>query len=266
MSVAIPHKSAFEIQRDVIWALYLRETKTRFGLYRLGLVWAIIEPLATTIILGVLLGTVLQRMIPNIPYPMFVLGGFLPFRLFSNVITSNMSALGSNQGLLVYRQVVPLDPFVARLLLECVFSVASFVLFLVVAAWFGIVPDFGRPLAMMVSLVNLVMMATGLGILAGVHARRHPETQKIVPLLVRPLFYLSCIIHPLGALPVRYQHILLFNPLAVTIETFRDGMFDSYSEAPLSLGYPFGWGALLLAAGLAYYRREHKILHEVPRQ
>lgn len=39
-------RSGFEVQKVTVEALFLREIRTRFGKFRLGYLWAILEPSA----------------------------------------------------------------------------------------------------------------------------------------------------------------------------------------------------------------------------
>ncbi|EJT6891870.1 ABC transporter, partial [Escherichia coli] len=38
-------RSSFQVLRDVTFGLLIRELKTRFGSYRLGYAWALLDPL-----------------------------------------------------------------------------------------------------------------------------------------------------------------------------------------------------------------------------
>ena len=62
--IPLPENSAWKTQIAVIWALYLRETRTRFGQYNLGLLWALIEPMTLIIIKAAIFGFILQVTIP----------------------------------------------------------------------------------------------------------------------------------------------------------------------------------------------------------
>jgi capsular polysaccharide transport system permease protein len=48
-------RSGLEVQQATVKALFLREIKTRFGKYRLGYFWAVLEPAAHLLVLMVIL-------------------------------------------------------------------------------------------------------------------------------------------------------------------------------------------------------------------
>ncbi len=64
-------RSGLEVQQAVIKALFMREIKTRFGKYRLGYLWAVLEPAAHLMVLVGTLGYVMHKTMPDISFPVF---------------------------------------------------------------------------------------------------------------------------------------------------------------------------------------------------
>lgn len=81
-------RSGFEVQKVTVEALFLREIRTRFGKFRLGYLWAILEPSAHLLILLGILGYVMHRTMPDISFPVFLLNGLIPF--LSLVVLANV--------------------------------------------------------------------------------------------------------------------------------------------------------------------------------
>jgi len=259
--IKLPDISAWKTQTSVIWALYLRETRTRFGQYNMGLVWALIEPAFMVAVKSALFGFILKVTIPSIPYPIFLAAGFIPFRFFTGVVTRSVSAVSSNQSLFVYRQVKPIDPFIARLLQEFVIFVLISGIFLCFAVWFNASPDFKSPLMILISLSSLFMISLGLGIFLGVLGHTHKDLEKIVPMFTAPLLFLSCVLYPLVRVPSNYQYLFIWNPLVIIFESFRKGLYSNYPTPDLPIFYPFGFGIGCLWLGLAYYYKKVDILY-----
>ena len=65
MPVDIPTNSAWTNQRLVLSALLHREAVTRFGKYKLGVLWLLVEPLTSVIVLGLVLGPIVGRTAPR---------------------------------------------------------------------------------------------------------------------------------------------------------------------------------------------------------
>lgn len=113
-------RSGIEVQRAAVEALFLREIKTRFGKYRLGYFWAILEPTAHLLVMLAIFGYFMHRTMPDISFPVFLINGIIPYFLFSHITSRSISAIEANQGLFNYRPVKPVDTVIARALLESV--------------------------------------------------------------------------------------------------------------------------------------------------
>ena len=105
-------RSGFEVQKVTVEALFLREIRTRFGKFRLGYLWAILEPSAHLLILLGIFGYIMHRTMPDISFPVFLLNGLIPFFIFSSI--SNRSGNDSNLLIVFYVQIMP-DDFVMQL-------------------------------------------------------------------------------------------------------------------------------------------------------
>ena len=88
MPIKIPDHSPWRSQVLVTKALLHRELVTRFGKYKLGAIWAFADPLLSVIVIGVILGPLIGRSSGDIPYPFFLLCGFM----LLNMLSGSMSA------------------------------------------------------------------------------------------------------------------------------------------------------------------------------
>ena len=93
-------RSSLEVLKDVIFALFFRELKTRFGPYRLGLAWAFLEPISFVLIITAIRsitrsGHLFGGEIHTIPFPVFFLLGYVPYQLFSKLLTQSATAINA---------------------------------------------------------------------------------------------------------------------------------------------------------------------------
>src|SRR5215216_777475 len=101
-------------QLQVIHALLLRETKTRFGANQLGYLWAFVQPslwIGMFLVFDSLFGRTAP---PGMSLVAFLTTGIVPFSLFRETTNRCVSAIEANKGLLFYPQVRPLDLVIAR--------------------------------------------------------------------------------------------------------------------------------------------------------
>lgn len=260
--IPLPKRTAGLSQFLVLKALFMREVATRFGEYRLGFFWMLFEPLLGVVVIGLVIGTLAARTVPEIPYAFFVLNGMVLLRLFTGPMTSGMNAISSNQGLLVYPAVQPLDPFLARFLFDLITSVFSFTLFCAVGLWFEVPLSLGSLQVVVASFILTWLAGCGLGLIFGVAAAHFSEVEKVVPVLQRPLLFISAVMFPISALPEHTQRLLLYNPLVHTIELSRHALFPHYRNGDANLTYPTIFVIIVLAMGLTLFQNSRNFLSQ----
>ena len=258
--IPIPEHSPWARQMLVIGALLNREIATRFGEYRLGFFWMLFEPLLSVIIIGIIIGSIAGRTVPEIPYAFFLLNGRLLLKLFTGAMNSGINAISSNQGLLVYPTVRPLDIFIARFLYVVMTIVFSFSLFCVIGMFLGIDISLGRLDLLFVCFLLTWLMGCGFGLIFGIAAAHFNEVEKFVKILQSPLVFISAVLVPISALPESVQKILLYNPLVHTIELSRKALFPFYHAEGAELTYPFLVSIVVLALCLTLFQGNRNFL------
>jgi capsular polysaccharide transport system permease protein len=258
--IPIPEHSPWVRQMLVINALLNREIATRFGEYRLGFFWMLFEPLLSVIMIGIIIGSIAGRTVPEIPYAFFLLNGRLLLKLFTGAMNSGINAISSNQGLLVYPNVRPLDIFIARFLYVVMTIVFSFSLFCLIGMFLGIDISLGRLELLFACFLITWLMGCGLGLIFGIAAAHFNEVEKFVKILQIPLVFISAVLIPISALPNSVQKILLYNPLVHTIELSRKALFPFYHAEGAELTYPFLVAIVVLAIGLTLFQGNRNFL------
>jgi capsular polysaccharide transport system permease protein len=248
-------RSPWQIQRAVVFALFVRELKTRFGGRWLGALWFVFEPLANILLMVALFGALHRAISPSIEYPVFLVTGLLPFFILRNLATRLMDAIDANRGLFAYRQVKPMDALVSRAMLELGLYSVVYLVTLALLGWLGyhVVPV--RPLELALSSVVLVAFGVGLGVAFAVVTNEVPQLRSVIRLVFFPLYFLSGVIFPVHAIPPQYLSWLVWNPVLHLVELSRHDFFAQYPLLPgISLAYPALWAAVTLALALALYR------------
>jgi capsular polysaccharide transport system permease protein len=250
----IRQQTAWEIQQNVVFAIFLRELGARFGRYHLGYLWAILEPVAMVAVLcgvRILFGS---EDIEGVGFPLFFASGILAYLLFQRIALGCLAAVESNLGLFNYQRVQPADIVVARSLLESIIFLGTSLIILPCLAWVGYPFVWQDTLMYFSALAGLLLFSLGIGLVLSVLGPLWQESKKIVPVLVRPLFFLSGIFYSVGSLPEDWKVWILVNPLAHAIELFRRAIFGEYTGKDGSLFYLWAWGACSLFFGLCVYR------------
>jgi len=260
MPIKIPDHSPWRSQVLVTKALLHRELVTRFGKYKLGAIWAFADPLLSVIVIGVILGPLIGRSSGDIPYPFFLLCGFMLLNMLSGSMSAGIGAAGANKGLMVFKKVQAFDPFVARFIFIFLINASALIVFCIVAYWIGIDVSVQRIPEAAICIILTWLIGSGLGLFLGIATLKFNELEKIVGYIQRPLLFLSCVLYPLDAIPPQYAHYLLYNPLVHTIEYMRMMLFPSYVANGVNLYYPTAWVVAAFAVGITAYRNNRHFL------
>lgn len=254
-------RSGFEVQQAAVKALFLREIRTRFGKYRLGYFWAILEPSAHLLILLGILGFIMHRTMPDVSYPVFLINGIIPYFIFSNISIRSVGAIEANQGLFNYRPVKPIDTIFARSMLESLIYAIVYLILMIAMLLSG--EDFAlvNPLQLILTWSLLVVFSVGIGLIFMVIGKTFPETEKLLPILIKPLYFMSCIMFPIHSIPKDYLPYILWNPIVHVVELSRESVLPGYRSDGISLNYLAFCTILILFTGLLLYRsHEEKML------
>ena len=252
-------RSAFQVLRDVTFGLLIRELKTRFGSYRLGYAWALLDPLLMISLFSVVFG-MRGSGIGGVPAPLFMTASYLPFLFFRNVVSKLQSAVSANMGLFCYRQVTPFATFIARFMLETMIGMVVGGILVLGLLWFGFDAIPTDPLQVILSYLLLMTFSFSLGIVFCVVGNLFQEANKFLSLLMMPLMFISCVMYPLMTIPTQYQHWFLWNPLVHAVELIRCGWIAGYISPSVSWGYLASVTLLLLTFAMSCYRLSHRRL------
>jgi len=77
---------------------------------------------------------------------------------------------------------------------------------------------------------------------------------KLLPILMKLLYFLSGILFPLSLIPVEYRWLVEWNPLLHAFELMRYAAMFGYPFNDTSLSYLSAWTLALLFAGLSLYK------------
>lgn len=256
-------RSPIQITKAVVFALLLREMRSRFGQRRMGAFWMLAEPIIQLIVMVVLMGLLRGRgPTQGIPFPMFLLTGIAPFVMFRGVALLIMEGLSANRGLFAYKQVTPMDTFVARTIMQISISSISYLFVLAAFGWYGYDISISYPLEWLGLLFIGVVMSFGLGMVFAVLTDAVPETRTFIRFLFLGLYFTSGAIFPISSFPAYVLPYISWNPYLHLIELLRESVFPFYKTLSLvSFPYLALCTAVLLCLGLGLFRaRKSKML------
>jgi lipopolysaccharide transport system permease protein len=242
--------------RELLFFLIWRDVKVRYKQTVLGAAWAVLQPLFTMLIFTVIFGRVAGIKTGDVPYPVFVFAGLIPWTFFSSGVAAAGQSLISQQALLtkVYfpRLFVPTASAAAFL----VDMIITLLLFAAILAIYRVMPSWQvvfLPVCMLLTLV----VTLGLGYLLASLTVLYRDFRYVIPFLIQILMYASPVIFPLQMLPEKYRAIFSLNPMCGVIESFRSCILGTpwnFSSVAISTAS----GLMMLAFGLFYFRRTER--------
>lgn len=245
---------ALFVQAQVVHALILRETRTRFGANQLGFLWAVIEP---CLFVGTFLVmfSLTERSAPaGMTLFGFMVTGVIPYFLFRETSTRVAVAVSSNKGLLFYPQVRPLDLITARVILEFVTSILVLGILMGAEALWTARGELQNPLGVLCGLVLAAGLGGALGAILGALSLYFPSLERVTGALMRPFFWLSGVFFTANDVPLTLLNFIKFNPVLHCVEQVRDGWYYGYESQHLEVSYPLFWTLILTLFALLFER------------
>lgn len=254
------HRSKWTIFTGALRALFLREVRNRYGAFRFGYVWAVLQPLLFVFLINEVRSLFGGRQdVYGVSGLYFFLIGILPFFMYQGGFHQAMGAMSSFRGIFNYRQVRPIDIIFVRCSIEFVLLSIVMLIFMTGLHWLHSPVDIENPLAFMAALGLLFVFTQGAGLIADVYVTKSPDTRRIFTLLDRPLFFISGVFFTAEVLPESMRAYLMWNPLLHAIDLGRGALLSEY-ESPCSWTYLSVWAFGLLMLGMGSYRRNLHLL------
>lgn len=245
---------AFSLQLRVLWALCLREIHGKHGKTRLGYLWVLFK---AAFGIGVFwwVRSIAGFSTPHgLPLPLFLLMGFIPWFIFSGCLRMVMEAVRKNSALLTFPQVFPLDLYVSSGIVVWVTEVVVLLLFMVALRLAGYHFTLHNPVFLFSLLVLLGFFALGLGIVLSAIALYVPVLDKIVPMVLRVVFFTSGIFFSPSQLSGKYASLIYWNPLVSFIEGCRSAFVVRTPFPEVKTTYIVCVSLILLGLGLLLER------------
>ncbi len=201
-------RGGIEVMYASIRALFLRELQTRFGHYRIGYVWALLEPALNVGLMLFVFGAVVKRVLPGIDYVVFLLNGILPFYAFMRATTQAIPAIESNRGLLSYRSVKPIDTIFARTSLEFLLYFSCYIIINFILIWLEFSISFSHIPTLLFYWLCLFVFSLGFACIMMVIGELSSEIGKFISSIFVIVYFMSGAMFPLHYVPEYYLVIV----------------------------------------------------------
>lgn len=254
-------KSGFIVQCRVIAALMLREVHTINGNSKLGYLWVLVQSVFSIAVFWALRAFMHAHAPHGMSMALFLALGFGVWAVFSDGITKTMSAVAGNKGLLTFPQVTEFDVMLARVLVLFATQLLVTVIIVATSVLLGYVFRPGDWLLALGVLYLIPLCALGLGMIISSLAVFIPVLEKIVPMIMRILFFVSGVFFSVDMFPQYISEVLMWNPILQAIELMRVSLHQGYAVNGLSFDYLAIFTVCVLGLGgfLERYVRSRRV-------
>ena len=232
-------RSGLIVQGRVIRALMLREIHTINGNSKLGYLWVLIQSVfGIAVFWGVRHFMGATQAPHGMGMAMFLAIGFGVWNIFSATINRCMTAVSGNKALLTFPQVTELDVMISRTLVTTATQILVTIL-IISGAWLMLGEPFvlgSLPLLLILTVV-VPLLSLGFGLVLSSLAVYIPALEKLVPMILRILFFVSAVFYSISAFSRSLSSLLLWNPVLQAVELYREALHAPYAVEGLSLSY-----------------------------
>jgi lipopolysaccharide transport system permease protein len=247
--------------RNLAALLAWRHIKSRYKQTAFGLLWAVITPVAFTLIFVLFFRLVPVQPAGNLPYVPSAFAGLVLWQLFTRGVTDGATSLTANASLItkVYfpRIILPLAA-----VLSALFDVlVSLILLAGVLVWFQVTPQFSMLLApVFIGQVALTVLAVSLWLSAIDGIFR--DLRHALPLILQLGMFVSPVAYTTSAIvPEEWRWLYEFNPLVGPLEGFRWALLQGAPTVHLSAEVKsLAVTAALLVAGVLFFARMERTI------
>ena len=213
--------------KDLFFTLAWRDFRVRYAQTSIGLLWALIQPLATIAILSLVFGNFIGLK-TGVPHLIYTVAGMSVWTYFSFVMSNSGSSIITNQEMIkkIYfpRLIIPLSKAVVGLIDLGITLFILIILFFV----YGITPSVNAWMSIFFILLA-VLVALSVGIWLSALTVRYRDFQHVVPFLVQIGLYVTPVAYPAEfatqQLPKWAASIYYLNPMAGVVQGFRWSLF-----------------------------------------
>jgi homopolymeric O-antigen transport system permease protein len=238
--------------RELLYFFVWRDIKVRYKQTVLGALWAVVQPLSTTVLFTIIFGRFggMARQVTG-PYALFVFVGLLPWTFFANAVSqAGNSLLGSSHLISkVYfpRLFIPIAAIASGL----VDFAISFLMLLVLMAAYGVAPS-PAIATLPLFLAGTVISATGAGLLFAALIVVYRDFRYVISFVMQLWLFGTPVLYTLDIIPDKWKGLYSINPMVGMISGFRTAVLGGAFRGRIILTSSLA-AAILLVIGFRYF-------------
>lgn len=227
--------------------------KLKYRRSYLGILWSMLEPLLSMVVLTIVFGTLYGN--TDKTFPVYILSGRLLYSFYSNATKAALKSIRSNSAMIkkvyVPKYLYPLSGVIYNYI---IFLISLLVLG-IVSVVLGVKPTIYL-LQAPVALIIILILSYGCGMFLatiGVFFRDIEYLWTVVLMLI--MYTCAIFYYPSKLLKSGWAWILKYNPLYCTIDIFRCAVFGKPMNIEYFL-YALGFSVAAIIIGLVCFKKK----------
>lgn len=244
--------------RNLLGELVKKDIKLKYRNSYLGVIWTMLEPLLTMIVLTIVFSELLGKGTKD--FPVYILTGRLLFSFYSNGTKAALKAVRNNAGMIkkvyVPKYMYPLS----SVLSGYVIFLISLIVLAVVAVVRGVYPTL-QLVWIFIPLLQILLLTLGSGMLLSTMAVFFRDIEYLWGVALMLLMYTCAIFYKIDSvISGKNSWIFNYNPLYAIIVNFRNAVFGTAPDFSRMLYATVFGGVLMLFGTLVFYKQQDKFI------
>ena len=240
--------------RELFYFLAWRDVLVRYKQTVIGITWAWLRPFLTMVVFTLIFGKLAQFPSGDVPYPILVFAGLLPWQFFATAFSEAGGSLVSNSNMIS-------KVYFPRLIVPASSVIVSFVDFLIAAVllagvmlWYQYLPSW-RIITLPFFISVAFFAAMGAGLWVAALNVKYRDFRYVIPFIVQLGLYISPVGFGSNVVPEQWRLVYSINPMVGVIDGFRWALLDE-SVVPYWPGFFLSLFliAIIFYTGVRYFR------------
>lgn len=247
--------SNFKKYRYLLMELTKKNIKLKYRRSYLGILWTLLEPVLTTVVLTLVFSSLRKK--SDTTFPVYILTGRLLYSFFSQATKQAMKSIRSNSGMIkkvyVPKYIYPLSDVLSNYI---IFMISMLVLFGAMLV-FKVYPT-KYIFNAIIPLILILILCLGMGLILATMAVFFRDMEYLWSVILMLIMYTAAIFYDPST--VQAQWIFNFNPIYHIIVNFRNSIYGSpldINALMISAGYSF---ASLIIGIVLFYKKQDKFI------
>lgn len=244
--------------RELFFFLAWRDILVRYKQAAFGVAWAVIRPLLNMAVFSFIFGKIAHLSSHDVPYPLFVLAGMLPWQLVSGVVSDTCSSLIGNVHLITkvyFPRIILSTSQILVHLVDFGINLALLFIFMLFMGEGSLSTMWTLPLCLLMALV----LCLGSSLWLSALTVQYRDFRFIVTFIMQFGMFISPVGYGSYIITGSWKWLYFMNPMVGVIDAFRWSLFGIVQPDILwSIGFSLVISSLILVTGVRYFRKTER--------